>query len=361
MIKVLALVAGLGCVSCFCAATAGAANNSDVAPRLTWGGFVDTYYAYDFSRPTNHERLYTTQPVRHNEFNINLAFLEAKVAADRVRGRLALQAGTSVQSNYAGEPSLGTMSGPTLARHIQEAYGGYRIADRVWVDAGILFSHIGLESFISRDNWAYTRSLMSDYSPYYQTGVRLSVEFSDAWSAQLNLINGWQNISENNEQKALGIQLVWKPSEKFSTQYSNFLGVEGDVRFFNDWIARLELNALLSFAAVFDLGIQKTATPAVWNTWWVAALLARFQWTPSLSSTLRGEYYSDPQQVIVATGSSSGFQTFGTSVGLDWQLHPAVRWRNEFRAFYSMDPVFNTQDGATRLSPFLVTSLGLSF
>jgi Putative beta-barrel porin-2, OmpL-like. bbp2 len=86
--------------------TAAAHSSPDTAVTVSFGGFVDNYYAYDFGRPVNFDRPFTTQAVRHNEFNVNLVWLEAKVSGPRVRGRLALQAGTSVQSNYAGEPLL---------------------------------------------------------------------------------------------------------------------------------------------------------------------------------------------------------------------------------------------------------------
>ena len=55
--------------------------------------------------------LFTTQPARHNEFNVNLAFIDAKHEGARVHGRVALQAGTSVRSNYAGEPATGVIGG----------------------------------------------------------------------------------------------------------------------------------------------------------------------------------------------------------------------------------------------------------
>ena len=76
----------------------------DTTIKLSFGGFVDGYYAWDFGRPPTFDRSFaggapfTTQPTRHNEFNINLAFIEAKLDGQRVRGRLALQAGTSVRS-----------------------------------------------------------------------------------------------------------------------------------------------------------------------------------------------------------------------------------------------------------------------
>jgi len=47
-----------------CQAQAAAA---DTTPVRTYGGFVDTYYAWDFDRPPKFDRAYTTQPARHAE------------------------------------------------------------------------------------------------------------------------------------------------------------------------------------------------------------------------------------------------------------------------------------------------------
>src|SRR5688500_8536355 len=79
---------------------------------IKFGGFLDTYYAYDFNAPADHEREFTTQPVRHNEFNINLAYIDAALEKETTRGRLALQYGNSVTKNTEGEPRLGSTSGP---------------------------------------------------------------------------------------------------------------------------------------------------------------------------------------------------------------------------------------------------------
>ncbi len=138
----------------------------DTTVRVAFGGFVDSYFAYDFGRPPTLDRGYTTQAARHDEFNVNLAYLEAVVSGNRLRGRLALQAGTSVEANYAGEPAVGSYSGPALARHLQEAFAGVQLAPSLWVDGGIFYSHTGLESWASKDNPVYTRSLTAEYSPY---------------------------------------------------------------------------------------------------------------------------------------------------------------------------------------------------
>ena len=123
--------------------------DSTPKPVITFGAFIDTYFAWDFGQPDAFDRPYTTQPARHDEFNVNLAFLEAKLTGEKVRGRVALQAGTSVQANYAGEPNVGSVSGADLARIIQEAWVGVRVSPKLWVDGGIYFSPIGWEGFIS--------------------------------------------------------------------------------------------------------------------------------------------------------------------------------------------------------------------
>jgi hypothetical protein len=105
---------------------------------------------------------------------VNLAFVEARLDGERVRGRFALQFGTSVQANYAGEPHIGHVSGPSVSQYIQEAFIGYKLSPTLWVDGGVFFAHTGLEGWISRDNLAYTRSMVADFSPYYEAGVKLT-------------------------------------------------------------------------------------------------------------------------------------------------------------------------------------------
>jgi hypothetical protein len=138
---------------------------TDTATKITFGGFVDGYYAYDFNRPATLDRAYTTQAARHDEFNVNLAYVDATLSGPRLRGRFAAQFGTSVQANYATEPRLGTLSGPDVSRFIQEAFVGYQLAPTLWIDGGVFFSPFGSESWISRDNWTYTRSLIAENSP----------------------------------------------------------------------------------------------------------------------------------------------------------------------------------------------------
>src|SRR5690606_6742924 len=51
-----------------------AQGGTDSTITVRFGAFVDGYYAWDFNRPRALDRAYTTQPARHNEFNVNLAY-----------------------------------------------------------------------------------------------------------------------------------------------------------------------------------------------------------------------------------------------------------------------------------------------
>ena len=99
------------CLAPICVGAQPSGPAPDTVPKISFGAFIDGYYAWDFDRPYNFDRAYTTQPARHAEFNINLAYVEAKLTAPNFRGRLALQFGTSVQENYASEPHIGEVSG----------------------------------------------------------------------------------------------------------------------------------------------------------------------------------------------------------------------------------------------------------
>lgn len=332
--------------------------------KITLGAFFDAYYAYDFERPANRNRAFTTQPARHNEFNLNLAFIEAKVSGERVRGRFALQTGTSVQRNYAGEAD-----NRELAQLIQEGVVGYRLADHLWIDAGIYLSHIGLESWISRDNWTYTRALCSDFSPYYQSGVKVSWQASPKLALQLHVLNCWQNIAENNNDKALGLQAAFTPSEKFSLVYNNFIGNEQSdslaarPRFFNDVVLKFSLSKSLQLAGMIDYGLEEKGSASGYAAWYAAMLVGRLQVSKTFALTGRLEHYADKHQILVKTGTPHGLQVYGGSLTADVAVAPNLLWRFEGRLLANRDRIYPTADAArfSKADGLLVAACVLTF
>jgi hypothetical protein len=336
----------------------------DSTLSLTFGAFVDGYYAYDAGRPPSLERAYTTQAVRANEFNVNLAHIEARISGQRLRGRLALQAGTSVQANYAGEPTLGATSGPSLARHLQEAYVGYKVNDRLWVDAGIFFSNMGVESWISSDNLTYTRSLVADFSPYYSSGVRAVFQATPRLVARVDLINGWQNISETNTDKAVGTRLDITARESVTLSHYAYVGTEtgGRMRLFTGVSALATLTPRLKLEAEVDVGRQGRAIGTGGDNWNGGVLAARWAFTPRVAFVARGEWYDDAQQVLISTGRPEGFRAAGGSLGIDVTPVDGLMWRTELRTLQADAPLFVDRDagsGTSKSNLVVVTAFTL--
>ncbi len=335
----------------------------DTAVHVAWSGFVDTYFAYDLGTPATFDRPFTTQAARHDEFIVNLAHVAVALSGDRVRGRLALQAGTSVQVNYAGEPSIGGYSGAALSRHIQEATAGTRVGEGLWLDAGIYFSYIGWEGWISRDNPTYTRSLVADYTPYYLSGVKLTWQRTGSpVTAQVDVMNGWQNISENNHSKAVGGRIDWQVTPALAVGYAHFIGNElpdsepAKPRVFNQLLARYAAGRWLLQGQV-DAGTQGG------DGWWGWVVIARRALSSRAAISGRIEGYRDPHQVIVVTGTPNGFEAIGGSAGCDVALPGGALWRSEARILHASAPLFpgNGAADAARSDVLFVSSLALTF
>lgn len=88
---------------------------------LTISGYAEVYYSFDFGTPANHERpsfFYSYN--RHNEANLNLGFVKANYTTDKIRGNVALMAGTYPEYNLAAEQGL--------LKNIFEANVGFKIS-----------------------------------------------------------------------------------------------------------------------------------------------------------------------------------------------------------------------------------------
>ncbi|STD05622.1 porin [Chryseobacterium carnipullorum] len=85
-------------------------------------------------------------------FNLNLGLIKANYQSENLRANVALMAGTYAQDNMAAEQDA--------LRYVNEANVGIKISKtkNLWIDAGIMPSHIGWESAIGKDNINLTRS-----------------------------------------------------------------------------------------------------------------------------------------------------------------------------------------------------------
>lgn len=320
-------------------------------PPVRIGAFVDTYYSSSGFRPASSDRQFLTQVARDREFNINLAHVEAILEKDSFRGRLAIQYGTSVNANYQNESASEKYSNQVSHRNLQEAYVGYKLMDKLWLDAGIFFGNIGLEPWISHTNWNYTRALNLDNVPYYSTGAKLTYEATAKLSIQLQVLNGWQVITPTNRDKSLGTQISYELTPQIKIIHNGFAGNvapddnSAQYRFYSNLILQLSPWQRLQFALTTDAGAQKNAANNSYRHWYTGAFYTRFLFNSVWSTALRIEYFLDPKQVMVATNTDNGFQVMGFTANLNFQPDEIYIMRLEYRNFFSRDGIYKFSDG----------------
>jgi hypothetical protein len=315
---------------------------------LTASAFIDATVAHDFNRLPTRYRPYTTQPYYNNEGALNLGFVDTRLATENYHGRLALQYGSSVVANYADEAD-------EFVRYFQEAYGGIHINDSWNIDAGVYFSHIGMESWISRNDYTVGRSIIADYSPYYQSGVRSVHQLSDRLHVELHILRGWQNIS-NNRDPSLGTQVAYDLTPKAKVIYNTFLGNEHGLRIYNDFIVRYSFTPKFGVAAAFDVGSQnrKNESHAWWYGW---SVIPHYIVNKTVSIAGRVEQFSDPHQVVLESLSSESFNAVSLSTNIDITLHEGLVWRSEYRAYVSSRDLFPDNSGYSTTDNVMTTSI----
>lgn len=335
---------------------------------LTFSGYVEVYYSYDLGNPDSHERPFFFYNFnRHNELNCNLGFLDANYATENIRANFSLMAGTYAQYNLAGEQGL--------LRNVYEANAGIKLSKKknVWLDAGIMPSHIGFESAIGRDCWTLSRSLCAENSPYYQSGVKLSyVSPNEKWYLSVKYLTGWQRIQRvpGNHTPAGGTQVGFKPSEKVTLNWCTYVGNEmPDTlkawRYFNHVHGIFQITQKFGIITGFDIGMQQHRDSLMkvdgMSQWYTPVVIMQLKASSKIRMAVRGEYYADEDGVIIPTGTKNGFKTIGCSLNLDYLPVENAMLRFEGRAMVSEDEIFILNNKPSKNNYFFTTSFSVAF
>jgi hypothetical protein len=331
---------------------------------ITFSAYVDVYYSYDSAKPDNHTKpgfIYNYN--KSNEVNLNLGMAKVNYSKENIRGNLALMAGTYAEYNMAAEQDL--------LKHVYEANVGVKISKEhnLWIDAGVMPSHIGYESAIGKDCMNLTRSIGAENSPYYEAGVKIGyTSDSEKWYLAAMYLNGWQRIQkiEGNQTPAFGTQLTFKPTAKVSLNWSTYAGneqpdVDKKWRYFNDFYGTLKLSDKTSVIAGLDIGAQQSAKGSSdYDVWYTPSAVVQYKPTDKIQLAARGEYYQDEKGVIIATGTPNGFKTYGFSANFDYLPVENVMFRIEARTLNSKDAIFLKDNNPMNSNVFVTTSLAIS-
>jgi hypothetical protein len=309
--------------------------------HLKIGAYVDIYAGYLFSKPADKQIPYFVSSARQAEVNINLAFIECTFQTERLRARVVPGFGTYMTANYAAEPAG--------MRNLLEASAGYKLFKNknIWLDAGILGSPYTNENAISAQHLMYTRSMSAENSPYYLSGVKLSTPLSPKTNLSIYLVNGWQQIYDQNDRKSVGTQLEFRPKPGHTFTWNTYVGDERSalqperrLRLFTDVYWVWNSSGPWKATACAYAGMQAaTWDPNEWSeeTWWQANFILSRELTRKLSLAGRVEYFWDAQSVLVTPVlGREGFTAGSSGLCLNLKADEHIMFRLEGRRFFGV-------------------------
>lgn len=310
----------------------------DRLSHVAVGGWVEAYYAWSFNKPSNRIIDLRGFDNRHNSANLSNAVLDIAGEWEGVHADLTLQWGSTPATYYLGEPvapAVGTGVGlqdATLWRALQKANFGYRIPVGAGLDvsAGLFLSPVGVESLAVKDNWLYSRTNLFCGYPFYHTGLRASYPLSDHVTLVGWVVNGWNTLLDNNDEKSFITQAQITLGDAFQGSMGYVGGVERPrgAPEGRAWRHLLDLNG--TFAATPWLAFQGQTTGGFeqnefgTSAFFGGILAMRVTPVDWLAVALRGDFFWEK----VATNDS------GTASAIFWP----VEWMSSFTAGLRLTP-----------------------
>lgn len=202
--------------------------------QLTIAGTLESFYAYNFNRPSNGITNFRAFDDQHNSITLQNAAFDLFWTSERVYARIAMQAGNTPRVASAPAPLSQDEDPevePSLFRNIQRAYAGaHPFANApVFIEAGIFLSPIGYEGITVHENWHWSHSPIFLALPFYHSGIKVGTDIGPAHRIKFAVYNGWNNIRDNNPEKSLALEYGYTPGPRFSLAAVYFTGVERGV------------------------------------------------------------------------------------------------------------------------------------
>ncbi len=324
-----------------------------------------------------------------NSFTLDLA--QIVFAKDPALGnagfKLKLSAGETAKwihsRGLSGTPLTSPQSGEgTDSLDVTEAYVSYNMAvgKGIRFDFGKFVTYHGAEVIEAIDNPNYSRSFLFNYAiPFTHTGLKASYSFTDALSASLHIVNGWDNSTDNNRSKTYGASVTYAPAEIFSLTVNGMMGPEQDetgpnaptvgssssnMRTLLDVVATIKPAKPLSIILNFDDGAEDNVPGTLLPSgisgdakWDGLAGIVKYDFSEKYSLAVRGEYFDDKDGARTGTAQKLKEVTVTPEI----RLNGGVILRPEYRHDWSDKETFDIVGAAATKKSQDTLALGVMY
>lgn len=314
---------------------------------LDFSGFIDGYYSYNANRPSNAANGQANDLYNFNDktdqFNLSAAKFTVNHDPDPIGVRLDLLFGRA-------NTFLHSATDKDTDNYIEQAYISAKPPK--WhgteLDFGQFVTSAGAEVIEAKDDWNYSRSILFAWAiPYYHFGLRAAVPVTASWTAGLQVVNGWNNVVDNNGGVTIGLtSALTRPKYAWALDYYNGPENTDTQKGYRNLIdTTLTLTPVSKFSAYINYDYGQNHTPAGLVPeqsphWQGVAFAAHGQVTGKSALTARVEYFDDNQGF--STGSAQALKEFTGTYEYRWLS--GLLTRVEYRRDWSNVDFFHKGD-----------------
>lgn len=306
--------------------------------------FADANYAISTSHrdsPSLAHRAYAANGADGtvaNGFSLEWVGLDANYDGGEVGATASLRFGDGVPTYFGNQSDAGIAN-------LTQGYLTWAPHERVALDLGQFGTIYGAEVGESWANLNYTRGgLYYAMQPFFHTGLKASVAFSDAFGVNAMVVNGVNTTFEADDAPSVGLQLAITPTEVFELYVGGLQNIDPDVEatVFDTFIDLVALIHAGDFTGVlnadFDIAkddaVDDNGQAADGSFFGVSAGVG-YSFSHLFGVAARYEFLSDPDDIIYQTGLPDGTNVQTVTGTIDLKPLPdrdnlIVRWDNRY-------------------------------
>jgi len=285
-------------------------------PTLTITGSFDAYYRNDLADVKTNG--FTSFTPMHNSFSLGMASLKFEHKGDKVGAVADLGFGPRAKDfAYADEG---------ITQAIKQLYVSYSPTDWLKFTLGTWATHIGYELVDPQLNRNYSMSYMFTNGPFTHTGLKAEIS-----KGKHGLMLGVANPTDYRippdgqiNKKALLAQYSFAASDKVKFYFNYVSGKNPDTSKTNQFDAVITAKVSDKFSIGYNGTLNSTQG---WNgsknteskAWWGSALYLNVDPQPWFGLTLRGELFSDKNQIKAFSSASEGGSIFATTLSANFK------------------------------------------
>ena len=320
------------------AAPAAAPAPKSLLGPIDFSGLLDVYGDLNFNHPASGDNQLQNFDMRGNEFSLNMAKITIAHTPDPIGFDLDIGAGRAYEVFHSADTE------PHIFEYVEQMYVSFKPAQAkgLEMDFGQFVTSAGAEVIESKDNWNYSRSLLFAWAiPYYHFGLRTTMPLGKYFTAGVQVVNGWNELPDNNGGKTLGLtgalvvgKVTW--NQNYYVGAANPGTAQGGLRNLFDTTVLVNATKVTSFYVNYDYG-QNAKILGGESRWTGIAGAARFQLTKMFALAPRVEWFNDADGF--STGTAQKLKE--ATVTGEFKLHDGVITRLEYRRDWSDVPFFD--------------------